>query len=438
MADETTIKSDEQQQNQSISSPCMQKESGNITSPSASDNTTILPNSTADNEQRKSPSTSTVTSSSPTQPAFNSQAYHQQLHEAMMAFDSHGMSQNLMAAAAAAMAAAVGVSSSPSSTPAPTLQQQQQQKDIDEAKRESIRTANRERKKKWRIHNEERNKDNDLRCRVNKRAGKLFGEEDSEAKRQWVEEEFEKRREKRREKERRKDVVNNVLSVPHSTMPQQTATDDLAHSFAAYPAVFDASKILDIPPDLQRHILEQLNLALTNSKLPTPPMDYGQPMEGMAESSTSQSSDLSQQLPTDGNQTGTDEATAAASAAAAAAELLAATASTAITTSGISAASTTSQSSPTSVAAVEADDQKIQQTSPVDDPETNNTDNTSIKKEDEGSGKQSLESSDENGTTTKEEKPVSTEQGDNSSGKKQEYPMDAVLTLMQLNAGWKK
>ncbi|OZJ03116.1 hypothetical protein BZG36_03884, partial [Bifiguratus adelaidae] len=49
-------------------------------------------------------------------------------------------------------------------------------------------------------------KDNDLRCRVNKRATKLFGRQDSEHKQKWIEEEFLKRQNKRKEKERRKSM----------------------------------------------------------------------------------------------------------------------------------------------------------------------------------------------------------------------------------------
>ncbi|KAF8983483.1 hypothetical protein BGZ46_010158 [Entomortierella lignicola] len=69
---------------------------------------------------------------------------------------------------------------------------------------EKVRTENRERKKRWREQNEDRNKDNDLRCRVNKRANKLFGKQDSEHKARWIEEEFGKRQLKRKEKERRR------------------------------------------------------------------------------------------------------------------------------------------------------------------------------------------------------------------------------------------
>ncbi|ORX55171.1 hypothetical protein DM01DRAFT_1032420 [Hesseltinella vesiculosa] len=255
-------------------------------------------------------------------PNLNSQAYQQQLHDAMMALECSGMSANLMAAAAAAMAAAAaGVavdqiaspvsdtqeSASSSSTvtdtdarspstatstepsqststpitekpsiPGPLsasseadLKHTKVKKELDQAKRDSIRTANRERKKKWRLHNEERNKDNDLRCRVNKRATKLFGPENTETKRNWAEEEFNKRREKRQEKERRKDVVNNVLSVPQSSSTKQPLTkpdpatpqeSPTADDFNL-PPVFDASKILEIPQELQRHLLEQLNIA---------------------------------------------------------------------------------------------------------------------------------------------------------------------------------
>ena len=71
----------------------------------------------------------------------------------------------------------------------------------DEAENERTRLENRERKKRWREANEDRNKDNDLRCRVNKRAHKLFGKESSKMKEAWIEEEFNKRKSKRQEKE---------------------------------------------------------------------------------------------------------------------------------------------------------------------------------------------------------------------------------------------
>ncbi|KAG1463364.1 hypothetical protein G6F56_005297 [Rhizopus delemar] len=56
-------------------------------------------------------------------------------------------------------------------------------------------------------------KDNDLRCRVNKRAHKLFGKEDNEHKKAWIDDEFRKRQQKRKEKERRKGMIDNSLGA---------------------------------------------------------------------------------------------------------------------------------------------------------------------------------------------------------------------------------
>ncbi|KAG5519598.1 hypothetical protein PMAC_001753 [Pneumocystis sp. 'macacae'] len=71
---------------------------------------------------------------------------------------------------------------------------------------DKIRQENRERKKRWRQANEDRNKDNDLRCRVNKRAHKLYGKEQSVAKSKWIEAEFLKRQMKRKDRERKRSL----------------------------------------------------------------------------------------------------------------------------------------------------------------------------------------------------------------------------------------
>lgn len=133
-------------------------------------------------------------------------------------------------------------------------------------------------------------KDNDLRCRVNKRANKLYGSQDSPAKQQWVQEEFEKRRQKRMDKERRKHLVNNVLSVPNASNPEAhhgASTEDnhnadgnnsnndantvsmlnsvnanqMQNFYTPLPQIdtATAAKLLDFPTDLQRQLLEQLN-----------------------------------------------------------------------------------------------------------------------------------------------------------------------------------
>lgn len=75
-----------------------------------------------------------------------------------------------------------------------------------------VRLENRERKKRWREQNNERSitprekqltqkdKDNDLRCRVNKRANSIFGPHASPDKNAFIEAEFAKRQQKRRGK----------------------------------------------------------------------------------------------------------------------------------------------------------------------------------------------------------------------------------------------
>ncbi|CAK9436226.1 uncharacterized protein LODBEIA_P07840 [Lodderomyces beijingensis] len=63
--------------------------------------------------------------------------------------------------------------------------------------RRKTRLGNRERKKKWREENAERNKDNELRTRVLKRASAKFGSQESQVKQEWIESEISKRKAKR-------------------------------------------------------------------------------------------------------------------------------------------------------------------------------------------------------------------------------------------------
>jgi len=72
------------------------------------------------------------------------------------------------------------------------------------AERERVREENRERKRRWREGNADRNKDNDLRCRVTKRANKIYGHESTLEKKLWIDDEFVKRRAKRLSKEHTK------------------------------------------------------------------------------------------------------------------------------------------------------------------------------------------------------------------------------------------
>ncbi|KAF9962273.1 hypothetical protein BGZ72_008408 [Mortierella alpina] len=96
---------------------------------------------------------------------------------------------------------------------------------------EKVRTENRERKKRWREQNEDRNKDNDLRCRVNKRANKLFGKAESEHKTRWIEEEFGKRQMKRKDKERRRNpnsALDPIITSAPTSKPPVSLNEQLA------------------------------------------------------------------------------------------------------------------------------------------------------------------------------------------------------------------
>lgn len=66
-----------------------------------------------------------------------------------------------------------------------------------EEDRERIRIDNRNRKKRWRDTNLDRNRDNDLRGRIVRRAAAIFGPMDSKQKLDWIEEEYLRRRERR-------------------------------------------------------------------------------------------------------------------------------------------------------------------------------------------------------------------------------------------------
>ncbi|CAO3667721.1 unnamed protein product [Rhizopus stolonifer] len=96
---------------------------------------------------------------------------------------------------------------------------------------QKVRQDNRERKKRWRERNQERNKDNDLRCRVNKRAQKLFGKDESEHKKKWIAEEFSRRREKRMSKEQRKGLSHLIGENTPPLSPTPMKTDEEVAAF---------------------------------------------------------------------------------------------------------------------------------------------------------------------------------------------------------------
>ena len=114
------------------------------------------------------------------------------------------------------------------------------------ARKERIKQENKERKKKWREQNAERStlhythlplashfltlltplfldKDNDLRCRVHKRANAMFGFHSSEQKKQFIEDEFRKRQLKRRGRD------------PHAPLDDSSQGDDAYTAFLNNP-----------------------------------------------------------------------------------------------------------------------------------------------------------------------------------------------------------
>ncbi|EEB08914.1 transcriptional regulatory protein Spp41 [Schizosaccharomyces japonicus yFS275] len=139
---------------------------------------------------------------------------------------------------------------------------------------EKTRTENRERKKRWREQNEERNKDNDLRCRVNKRAHKLFGTDPSPEKSAWIEAEFYKRQAKRREKERQCANQNNNNNNVLGRNMQNNLLGDLgllstnqAAAALRGNAINNALNVLAKDPDLINNLLGQIDLDPTKTDL---------------------------------------------------------------------------------------------------------------------------------------------------------------------------
>ncbi|KAI8997621.1 hypothetical protein BDB01DRAFT_771761 [Pilobolus umbonatus] len=366
--------------------------------PSKKEETSVTSNNeTVDNDSCPVYPMEDVTSHSPTHSSSAFQRFHE-LHEAVLAaVNSHNMT-------------VTGLS------PNYLADEPKQEKpllllsEMDYKKKENIRASNRERKKKWRIQNEERNKDNDLRCRVNKRANKIFGNEDSLHKQEWIKEEFEKRRQKRLEKERRKHIVNNVLSVPstantptHSSIPNVVSPTQLPPFYTPLPQIDTAAaaKLLNFPGDLQRQLLEHLNnsmLALTNGIQPTdPPTEVDKPLMDILPDTL----DASDNNKKDDNTETKDEQFSVDKNSP----------SSSIDNTTISV--NTNEIIPMLMPITTTED------APTEDDHSNNSHSNG------NSDDLYEECSQDNTSEVKEDK-------------KPEYPMDAVLTLMQLNAGWRQ
>ncbi|CAK7897670.1 hypothetical protein CAAN1_04S00980 [[Candida] anglica] len=110
--------------------------------------------------------------------------------------------------------------------------------------RERVRMENRERKKKWREENAERNKDNDLRSRVLKRAIAMFGEADTPDKKAWVDEEFTRRREKRLAKQKKDDDEKRNKNEYFDSTLDKEKENSLTHDPNFVKSVTDTFNIL--------------------------------------------------------------------------------------------------------------------------------------------------------------------------------------------------
>ncbi|KAI8381284.1 uncharacterized protein BYT42DRAFT_300079 [Radiomyces spectabilis] len=300
---------------------------------------------------------------------------------------------------------------------------------------QKVRADNRERKKRWREQNEERNKDNDLRCRVNKRAHKLFGKDDSEHKRRWIEEEFLKRQLKRKEKERRKQAVNGAIGAntggghsdsgssnldlaggqPHLDAQQLQALHEtnylsmLCNNLGALSPTAAAKllsnsnvgsaakaqeksqqlslQLLDFLQQLQQYQPQQQQASTEN---PTS-TDYQLPTQTFSTSSSPNSSETS--TPMQHDSTRPEDRLAA------------------LLSSSIHSAATAAASANNSQPATKQEGESS---------------SSAVKKD---SSQQS------EGSQSQQQQQQQQRQQQGSGG---DYPMDAVLTLMQLNAGWRQ
>ncbi|OZJ03687.1 hypothetical protein BZG36_03501 [Bifiguratus adelaidae] len=286
---------------------------------------------------------------------------------------------------------------------------------------QKVRAENRERKKRWREQNEDRNKDNDLRCRVNKRANKLFGKTDSEHKKKWIEEEFVKRQLKRKEKERRKQVVNGNMGGSASPSQSGMSNSQLLGGGANN---LTASQINQFPT---ANVLNALQQPQSNN-LYMPPLSPN----------TVNQKIFQQNLGSLLKAKGMDPSlfnfdTALLNLAAGVGTPNASTpTSTTIQTNQQSQTRSSQQSpQPQSVQNVTFNDSNAASASDtkLPTPPTDGTDSLSLLATPVDSPRDSPNPNTLDHVDS---------HGKQSQGNKQDYPMDAVLTLMQLNAGWRQ
>ncbi|KAI9260910.1 hypothetical protein EDC94DRAFT_519958 [Helicostylum pulchrum] len=87
--------------------------------------------------------------------------------------------------------------------------------------KEETTESNNDRMRKWRAENREKNRQNDLRCRVYRLARQKYGEHDSSEKQGFVREEIARRLGRRMMMERREANGCDLVELPFFSVPQQ-------------------------------------------------------------------------------------------------------------------------------------------------------------------------------------------------------------------------
>ncbi|GMM36415.1 hypothetical protein DASC09_037400 [Saccharomycopsis crataegensis] len=129
--------------------------------------------------------------------------------------------------------------------------------------KEKTRLDNRTRKQKWREKNNARNKDNDLRFRVSKRASTLFGENESEEKRKWINEEFDRRKAKRIERLKKMNKDDNaVYTTPNAR--RKSAANTITSGLLS---LVNSTKLSELSADTTQELNSAINNALETVNL---------------------------------------------------------------------------------------------------------------------------------------------------------------------------
>lgn len=245
-----------------------------------------------------------------------------------------------------------------------------------------------------------------MRCRVNKRANRLFGMADSPNKRKWCQEEFSKRQRKRQDKERRKNTVNG--SAPPGSGP------DNGYQSPNAMASFTASQL----EALQQQSSDYYPMS-TNGIPPLSPTTATKLLN----------SNLAAVL-----KAGKNDPSATAAAAAAVLQspqflqlnqlLSQQSAEAAHYTSDISAADGTNKSSDSIL-------EQLTAAAAANAANSASNDHVNAETGEGTSGDGTVKGESQSDKPAENGKPANGQGGG-------DYPMDAVMTLMQLNAGWRQ